>query len=267
MTVFRNFCFTCNNYTKKDIEDHLALKHSYIIIGKETGQEGTPHLQGYVELKKQMRFKAIKKLLPKTHFEKRKGTAQQAADYCKKDDDYVEHGTISNPGKRNDLEKVYEMTVAGHTNVEISQSAPGTYMRFYKAIDRVRLDYARLDNKFEPVQVTVVYGESGAGKTKYCYEQDPELYRLMPSESTVWFDGYHGQTSILIDDFYGWLKYGYLLQLLDGYKFQLPVKGGFTWKQWKTVYITSNVHPANWYTKGFTSALERRIGNIIYLKN
>lgn len=247
--------------------DALAnLQSKYVIFGKEISTSGTPHLQGYCELVKRTRLKALKKLLPTAHLEQRKGTAQQAADYCKKDNDFVEYGTISKPGKRNDLETVYNLVVEGHSNTEISAEHPSTYMRFYKAIDRVRLDHARLDNKFEALQVSVYYGDSGSGKTKTAYEIDPDLYRLTPSNSTTWFDGYQGQKTLLLDDFYGWIKYGYLLQLLDGYKFQLETKGSHTWKQWKHVIITSNVHPANWYTKGFTPALERRITSLTLLK-
>lgn len=59
----RKWCFTLNNWTKKEYE---AIKNTekvkYMIIGKEVGKEGTPHLQGYVRFNNARYLKAIKKL-------------------------------------------------------------------------------------------------------------------------------------------------------------------------------------------------------------
>lgn len=53
MTVCRACCFTLNN--PADIEDYvMQLKGddliTYAVIGEERGEQGTLHLQGYVEL-------------------------------------------------------------------------------------------------------------------------------------------------------------------------------------------------------------------------
>ena len=55
------------------------------------------------------------------------------------------------------------------------------------------------------------------------------------------------QTTISIDDFYGNMRYDYLLRLLDGTRQRLPVKGGFVYNNWQNVIITSNQHPAIFY--------------------
>ena len=256
----RNFCFTINNYVEETFASmrQLAEISSYLIYGKEVGESKTPHLQGYCELRKRTRFNRVKSFIPTAHIEPRKGTAVQARDYCAKDGDFKEHGELSKSGKRTDIENLYYMASQGKSDIEIGSEYPRAYVRFYKAVDRVRFNYARLDNKFAPVKVLVFCGAAGTGKTRKAYAYDPDLYRLSQGD-TIWWDGYQGQKTILIDDFYGWIKYGSLLQLLDGYKYQLPIKGAFTWKQWNTVIITSNVHPEEWYTKGFTPALKRRI--------
>lgn len=99
----RGFCFTINNYTDKDIDDCMALG-DYCIIGKEIGEEGTPHLQGFCYFKQKCSFKKIKSLIPRAHIEKQKGTLAQAIEYCMKDEMYEEYGTRPRQGRRTDLD-------------------------------------------------------------------------------------------------------------------------------------------------------------------
>jgi len=263
---FRNFVFTCNNWTAESVKilvDKIEPLSRYIVYGKELGKKGTPHLQGYCQLKEQTGRPAIKKILTGFWFAKSNGTAAQASNYCKKDDDYYEYGQMKRAGKRTDIDDLYHMAAANKSDIEIGEYNPSGYLRYHRAIDRVRLNYMRSNKKFEPVKVTVLWGEAGKGKSRKAYEIDPNLYHFTHMEGPIWFDGYRGEKTILINDFYGNIRYSYLLELLDGYKFNIPVKGGFTWKMWNHVIITSNKHPQFWYKKGFTPALKRRIDEII----
>lgn len=70
---------------------------------------------------------------------------------------------------------------------------------------------------------------------------------------------------ILFDDFYGQIKLGVMLRLLDHYICRLPVKGAFSYANWTTVYITSNVHPDDLYPDAperARQAFRRRITSI-----
>jgi Putative viral replication protein len=49
----QKFCFTLNNYTEdefKKIGEYMLKNAVYGIVGREIGELGTPHLQGYINL-------------------------------------------------------------------------------------------------------------------------------------------------------------------------------------------------------------------------
>lgn len=92
----RKWCFTLNNWTETEHEALVKLfcqkKWTYI-IGKEIGTQKTQHLQGYLESKNTVKFELLKKVMPRAHLEKAKGTAKQNFEYCSKDNDYVTNMT------------------------------------------------------------------------------------------------------------------------------------------------------------------------------
>lgn len=82
----RNWCFTLNNYEQKDIDSLLSKKSEFgFVFQQEEGKEGTPHLQGLIELKMAVAFSWVKKLIPRAHWEicRNKLAARQ---YCAKED-------------------------------------------------------------------------------------------------------------------------------------------------------------------------------------
>lgn len=101
MAYSRFWCFTVNNPIESDA---VLLQEAwerdaieYLVTGHEVGEEGTPHLQGYVIMKKRLRLTSMKKLLPRAHLECANGTPEQASAYCKKEDSFQEWGTIPVP--------------------------------------------------------------------------------------------------------------------------------------------------------------------------
>ena len=104
----KRWVFTLNNYTageEQALADLLESDHvTYGVYGRETGESGTPHLQGYVVFSDQKTFNQAKQLLgSRVHLEVSRGTPKEASDYCKKEGDYNEYGElpdVSNPGKK-----------------------------------------------------------------------------------------------------------------------------------------------------------------------
>ena len=86
VNMTRGWCYTINNFTEEDRDGLRSLECVYNIFGYERGAEGTPHLQGYVHFKSHKTLKGVKKMMPRAHLEPRKGTIDQAVDYCKKKD-------------------------------------------------------------------------------------------------------------------------------------------------------------------------------------
>lgn len=80
----RAYCFTLNNYTEDDIKNIQTFRCEYT-FQEETGENGTPHLQGMLYFKNPISFKSIKTLLPRAHIEicKNKIASMQ---YCSKED-------------------------------------------------------------------------------------------------------------------------------------------------------------------------------------
>lgn len=85
----RRWIAVINNWSENDIEKIVSLSQCNYIIGKEVGEQGTKHLQCYLEFPNQMRFNTLKRYLPTAHLEKAKMSAQANLEYCSKDGNYI----------------------------------------------------------------------------------------------------------------------------------------------------------------------------------
>lgn len=108
----RGWCFTLNNWTSDEyekIKTWLTTRPHYV-LGKEVGESGTPHLQGYVYDKNQIKFETLKNLCPRMHIEPAKGSPKQNLAYCTKDGDFETNiqGVSNVTMMLNKLRKRYE---------------------------------------------------------------------------------------------------------------------------------------------------------------
>lgn len=140
MSRFRNACFTAWSPLGLEVTSKVpGVMCKYLVVGKEVCPETKKvHYQGYLELSKPVSMKALKAWLCQetVHIEPRKGTAAQAADYCKKDGEFEEFGTMSKQGKRNDLEVMREMVRDGAEDHEIVDVI--TSFQALSGIDKLR---------------------------------------------------------------------------------------------------------------------------------
>jgi hypothetical protein len=115
MSRAKHWTFTLNNYAEEDV-NRLSNLHDdeptvqYIIFGKEVGETGTPHLQGFVSYTEKQRLQHCVRTVGQSHFEVARCIPKAIA-YCKKDGDYVEFGIAprgQGASARNDLNAFIE---------------------------------------------------------------------------------------------------------------------------------------------------------------
>lgn len=217
--------------------------------------------------------------------ESRHGTQAQAINYCKKGEqshaEWVLHGEkgpnfgknadfseFGSPGgkqgARSDLQSFYALVKQGKSDLELAEANFSAFSRTLKAIDRIRFQIRPVCT--EPRKVILLVGKPGTGKTRKAYEMFPNIFELAIG-SGVWFDGYYGQESVLLDEFEGEMPLSSSLKILDNYYVRMaPVKGSFCWWNPKVIIVTSNSHPNTWYDYSKRtdkeSALRRRFTEI-----
>lgn len=94
LPLSKHWCYTINNPTTGDAEliEKAKRRFVYHVCGREVGEDGTLHMQGYVVFLNRCRLPAVKKVFPRAHLEIKKGTSLQASNYCKKDGHFIEDG-------------------------------------------------------------------------------------------------------------------------------------------------------------------------------
>lgn len=257
---YRNWVFTWNNPEADDYQTILNLKTRYCIFQKEVGESGTPHYQGTLCFGELLRFKSMKKLLPKCHFEPC-ADLEASINYCKKPEGRVdgpwETGCKPSQGARNDIKKVADMAKAGKSIKEIATEEPVIFIKFHKGIEKLREVFA-LERNWA-MEVNVYTGTTGTGKTKMAFEKCKNPYMKPQGD---WWDGYDGHEDVIIDDFTCDMPIAFLLKVLDRYPMHVPIKGGFRSLVAKRIFLTSNIPLEEWYTgarQEHRDALRRRI--------
>lgn len=269
MPNFKSWVFTLNNPHKQDRDFKQRLLSediSYLILAKEKGESGTPHYQGYVTFREGKSFSFFHNGFPKAHWEKAIGSRADNMKYCTKEDASPLIIDDQHQGERTDLRVVYAMIQDGLDAVAICDFAAVAYMRNHNAIDKlIERRQAHRTKGAEPPLVYVLYGDAGAGKTRHIYDKydSEDIYTC--DNANDW-TGYTQQKVILLDDIdCSVIPYRRLLRLLDRYPCTMNKKYGSVKINSPKIYITSEVHPRDWYAGcGEIYALLRRITKIVY---
>lgn len=238
---------------------------AYFIVGKEVGEKGTPHLQGYINFGRLGRrsLLQVKKILPRAHWEVARGCDADSQKYCSKEGDFVEQGEPQAAGARNDLKAACDLLLEKKKVAAVAKAMPSTYVKYHRGFEALNAIYTDGESRDFKTKVTVLVGKPGTGKSRYALAVAKRDYpdSIYYKPRGEWWDGYEGQDCVIIDDYYGWLKYDELLKICDRYPYRVPIKGGFRQFTAKHIFFTSNCEIAKWYKfEGYTvDAIARRV--------
>lgn len=227
----RAYCFTCNNYTEEEELFLSEVECQYLVYGREVGEEGTPHLQGFIYFTNKRSFRAIRKLFgSRFHLEIKRGTNDQAIDYCLKDGDVFEKGkrpldqASKGESQKSKWREIIEKAKLGDEDW-LLETYPSVYFRHLQLYRSHRVfDVSVMDYTDTPHEWW--YGATGTGKSRKLSADYPDHYPKLVSK---WWCGYAGEEVVAIEE---WprevndILVSYLKKWVDRYKFMAEYKGG-----------------------------------------
>lgn len=279
----RYWMVTINNPTDIDRIQcaTLATQCIYAVYADEVGESGTPHIQGFIQLRDGRRLSWLKKYIPRAALHACNGTAKQASDYCKKgkqshdewkefgtegpnygkDAKFTEHGKLLERHRthraRKDVD--YAQIVDAAKKHKFDEIDAGMYLRYQASIKRIAQDNPRKIEDLPYVTGHWYYGPPGTGKSSTARLEHPGGFYDKPCNK--WWDGYRDEDVVIIDDFD--LNHKVLATFVkrwtDRYSFPAEMKGTTIQIRPLKVVITSNYTPEEiWADDPTTAAAVRR---------
>ncbi len=175
--LVKRWHFTLNNPTANELRHGKEMLTTdsceFVVVGTEVGDRGTPHLQGFINMKAKMRLTTMKRWLSgRAHFDVAKGTDLQNDEYCSKEGDiYMRIKEPSRERAQNDLQRAIDVAKAfsGSLHVVV-EACSATYILYGRGLrDYVNVTQFRKPCAFK-TSVMVLVGDPGCGKT--CYVAD-----------------------------------------------------------------------------------------------
>lgn len=241
----RHWCFTQNNPIENEEWPLTENMITYLIMGKEVGEKGTPHIQGYVVMKDRMTLGNMKALIPRAHLEIMKGSPKQASDYCKKEGNFTEIGTLPrSPQSAGGLKKKenYEKALYNAKHGHIDRIPARLQINHYNSLKRIQQDHMKPPPDANNTTGIWISGPPGVGKSRLVRERYPAQDRYDKCLNK-WWDGYQGQKYVLLDDVdishNAWIG-SLLKRWADRYSFPAEVKGTTIQIRPKLIIVTSN---------------------------
>lgn len=219
-TQSKYWVFTHNNYSEEDVVMLLALtvpedsRVSYIGFGREVAASGTPHLQGYLELRKRARLAGVKRLLRPLapHLESRRGTQEQAITYCSKENPMEFSGLLSDSaqGQRTDLEDACDAIKEGATLRELWHDHTPVMVKFSRGLRAAKRALEPISDRPilsgpwpvtipDQIRSLVIWGSSGVGKTEFARFLLPGALFVRHMDDLAHFDP-DDHVGIIFDD-------------------------------------------------------------------
>jgi hypothetical protein len=203
------------------------------------------HWQVLLILGKQSRLSLIKKIFgDECHAEPTRSSAAEA--YVEKEDTRVEGTQFelgTKPFKRNcpkDWQDILRRAKLG----DFDNIPADVYIRNYSSLKKIAVENAKPSSMER--KIFVYWGDTNCGKSHRAWaEAGLEAYPKDPC--TKFWDGYRDQKHVVVDEFRGSIGISHLLRWCDKYPVLVEVKGSSTVFKAEKIWITSNLHPRDWY--------------------
>lgn len=246
----KRWVFTLNN-PKDSSMPWNEKTMDYLVYGKEVGESGTPHHQGFVCFKTAKRLSQLTDIV-QAHYLVANGTNKQASDYCKKDGDFKEFGIMpidrsenmkkQQPGgaaaNHDKWREINDKAKAGDLEF-IDQKYPKVFNTSYRNIKQMRTDYMKRKPDLDSVCGTWYHGTSNVGKTTLISKLYPGAY--LKRAQNKWFDGYNDEDVVVVDDLdktHTYMAYE-LKKLADAFCYMVEVKNDSRYIRPKKCVVTS----------------------------
>lgn len=265
----RAFQLTINEIDRAgDVLNYLrGLQNNYLIACKEKAPStGHEHIHVYVQFPTPHAL-SLKKV-EGAHIEVCRGSPEQNIAYIKKDGEIIaEEGAPR-------LCFVPSIKEAKEMNSDVLQ---GLNLNFYNVVQKIQAEKKKAISPadyYKKVEVYWIWGESGAGKTRYAVndmlKKGIEKFNEVKMVGEFWHGVQEDCEVALYDDWRdNHMKPTELINFIDYNRHVMNIKGGSVRNNYKTIYITSLQSPEQIYTKVPEETQKqwlRRIKEIIHLE-
>jgi len=163
-------------------------------------------------------------------------------------------------GGRSDLDEVKALIDGGASMTEVADNHFGSFCRYNRGFALYK-QLKMKKNMLRAIEVQVYFGPPGTGKTSRAFEEGGEdaYWLSKPNSNRCFWDGYDGQKTVVIDEFYGWLPRDLMQRLCDRFPTMVETKGSAVPFLAEKIIITSNQHPEKWWRRLGLGAMVRRL--------
>jgi len=232
---------TCESLENGNLPRDVVWTKGQREKGENTGYE---HYQFVVAFRQKKSLRGVKAVFGRecAAFLTRSAAANE---YCCKESTRLfppwEWG--AKPIRRNsvaDWESIWDKAQAG----DLNGIPANVRVVSYRTLRAIQADYATP----RPIDRVIwcFWGPTATGKSRRAWhEAGLDAYAKCP-RSKFW-SGYTGQKNAIIDEFRGGIDVAHMLRWCDRYPVHLEIKGASRPMDVERIWITSNLHPRDWY--------------------